>query len=476
MKFTAHESFKTQVYFVSQGQELTMLDQEEEEYVRGVLSFEGKKEQIYQNFGPKGSQILLVGLGEESHLTADDYVYAAYQAAKALNGVHIESANIHLEVKGQVNNCQALQAVMEGFLQAEYRFDRYLTDKSSASLKVINVPEKVANLDQLVAEVEVLVEGINHTRDLVNTPSNDQSPAQMADQVKKLLEEVGVEVEVYDKAQIEAMGMKALLAVNAGSVNEPRFLVMKYLPEGEDQKAIALVGKGITYDSGGYALKPADSMLDMKDDMAAAAAVVGTLYALAKNKVCKNVVGIAGLTENLVSATSYKNGDIIGSMKGTTIEVVNTDAEGRVTLADSLYYAATRVNSECVVDLATLTGACLVALGERTSAIMTNNRDLLVELNQAASDSGEPIWELPMTEDLRQKVKGTNGDLLNSAGRFGGTITAGVFLEHFVEGKPWAHLDIAGPAFGEKSYRYLPQGATGVPVKTLYRFVKNRIK
>ena len=259
MKFTAHESFKTQVYFVSQGQELTMLDQEEEEYVRGVLSFEGKKGQIYQNFGPKGSQILLVGLGEESHLTADDYVYAAYQAAKALNGVHIESANIHLEVKGQVNNGQALQAVMEGFLQAEYRFDRYLTDKSSASLKVINVPEKVANLDQLVAEVEVLVEEINHTRDLVNTPSNDQSPAQMADQVKKLLEEVGVEVEVYDKAQIEAMGMKALLAVNAGSVNEPRFLVMKYLPEGEDQKAIALVGKGITYDSGGYALKPADS-------------------------------------------------------------------------------------------------------------------------------------------------------------------------------------------------------------------------
>ncbi|AMB95246.1 leucyl aminopeptidase [Aerococcus urinae] len=468
MKFVSNENFTNHVYLVEAGQDLTMVDQTTQDYLKEQLDFKGEAKQVYSSLGPNSQKLVLVGLGEKPQ--RDSYVLAAFLAAKELKAAKVEEANVSFASTDRA----ALEGVIEGFLQSDYRFDRYLSEKNTSSLAKINLAKKVADLDQVVAEVTHLVEGINATRDLVNTPSNHLSPAQMADQAKDLLSGLGVEVEIFDKKQIEDLGMEALLAVNAGSVNEPRFLVMNYLPQGPEEKAIALVGKGITYDSGGYALKPANSMIDMKDDMAGAAAVIGSIYALAKNKVNKNVVGVAAITENLVSATSYKNGDIIGSMKGTTIEVLNTDAEGRVTLADSIYYAAAKVNSECVIDLATLTGACLVALGGRTAGAMTNNPDLLEAVDQAADSVGEPIWQLPAPEELREAVKGTNADLRNSTGRNGGTITAGVFLEHFVEGKPWVHLDIAGPAFGEKAYRYLPQGATGVPVKTLYQFVKGQ--
>ncbi len=269
--------------------------------------------------------------------------------------------------------------------------------------------------------------------------------------------------------------MTAFLSVAQGSSNPPRFIKMEYLPHGEDEPALTLVGKGLTFDSGGYSLKPTKSMVDMKTDMSGAASVIGAIYALAKNKGDKNVVGLIAACENLISGHAYKPGDIITTMAGLTVEVGNTDAEGRITLADALYYAATKVNSKKIIDVATLTGACIVALGHTYTGAITNNEDLYIEVKNASEAAGENIWMLPSHDHFREQLKGSFADISNITERGAGTITAGLFLEKFVEDKPWVHLDIAGTSWLTKAEGYLPKGATGVMVKTFYELGKEKI-
>src|SRR5699024_8935898 len=331
--------------------------------------------------------------------------------------------------------------------------------------------------DTLIEEVVNVLKSVNVTRDLVNTPANDLYPETLATKVEEVFEGTQVDVEIFNKNDLEELGAKALLAVSQGSAKEPRMLVLKYLPLGNEEPVISLVGKGVTYDSGGYALKNAKGMATMMTDMAGAGAMIGAIHAIASNNIQQNVVAVIGATENLISGEAFKNGDIISTLKGTTIEVINTDAEGRLVLADVLYYAATELNSKYIIDAATLTGAVIAALGPNITGAMTNDQALLKDVTTASKTAGEDMWQLPITPEFREKIKGNNADLINSSINFvgAGTIFAAAFLEHFVEDVPWVHLDIAGTSYASsKGNKYLPKGASGIPVKTLYEFVKKQ--
>lgn len=474
MKILLSKDFEVVVHFILEDEELVMLSGPKKDYAADVLGFKGEYKSVYTDLGPGSDNVVLVGLGKESELSHDRFRYVANEAAKALNSKKVKECSVVLVKHEGYCTRKMTKSIIEGFLQADYCFDEYLTKKNESSLEtvgIIPIEGKEESAELAIEETVGIMEGVNLTRRLVNTPSMDMYPEILANIATEELSKVGVKVEVLGKSEIEELGMKAFLAVAEGSEKEPKFIVMKYLPEGEDKPAVALVGKGLTYDSGGYALKPADGMYTMKTDMAGSAAVIGAIYALAKNKSTNNVVGIVASCENMISGGAYKNGDIIGSMKGTTIDVVNTDAEGRLTLADAIYYAATKVNSSAIIDVATLTGACIVALGEHTIGAVTNNEELYDELKLAADRSGEHLWLFPSFDEMREQLKGDFADLKNSTGRFGGAITAGLFLEHFAEEKPWVHLDIAGPSYSAKGWGYNPNGATGIPVKTLYDYV-----
>ncbi len=298
------------------------------------------------------------------------------------------------------------------------------------------------------------------------------TPQALSEAAKSELEPLGIKVDIFNKNEIEELNMEAFLAVAEGSTNEPKLIVMHYNGDPDSKEKLALVGKGLLYDSGGYSLKPANSMITMHSDMAGSASVIATIKALAKNNVKRNVVGVVAACENMISGGAYKPGDIIGSMSGKTIEVLNTDAEGRLTLADALWYAATEVKADKIIDIATLTGACVVALGNINTGAITNNEELMNDVREASNLAGEPVWELPNNKEYKELIKGKFADLSNTGGRGAGTITAGLFLEEFVDNTPWVHLDIAGTSYLEKEASYLPKGATGVPVKTLYYLAK----
>jgi leucyl aminopeptidase len=319
----------------------------------------------------------------------------------------------------------------------------------------------------------VIGQSINHTRRLVNEPPAMIYPASFAGRAGELAAEVGLSVEIWDEQKLATEGCRAILAVGAGSSKPPRLLILRHLGGGK-QAPIALVGKGVTFDSGGLSIKPSDGMVDMKCDMAGAATVVGVMIALAKLGVKKNVVGLCGLAENMISGDSYKLGDVIETRSGKTIEILNTDAEGRVVLADTLDVAV-QMQPSVLVDLATLTGACMVALGTDVAGLMTNDQPTCDAVRQAADIEGEPVWQLPMFDLYDEKVKSKVADIKNiGEGRWGGAITAAKFLENFVADVPWVHIDIAGPAFADSPTPARDAGATGALVRSLVRWVESR--
>lgn len=479
MEILLNQKIGVMVHFATEedvAQGLSYLNLENQNYIKEVLEFKGEENRVFESLGPNSQNLIVIGLGKEKEVDGNTFRMAAFTAAKFLNSKRVKEAT--LICKKVDGNCskKSMKAVLEGALQEGYAFDKYMENKKKRymeKLSIVAIEGKEDSLEEVVETVKTLMEGVNLTRDLVNEPANVIYPESLAQRAVEALSPLGVEVTVYGKKEIEEIGMKAFLEVARGSDKEPKFIVMKYLPEGEDKEAVALVGKGLTYDAGGYAIKPATGMVTMKADMGGSGAVIGAIYALAKNKVKKNVIGLVAACENLISGDAYKNGDIIETMMGKTIEVINTDAEGRLTLADAIYYAATKVNSSMIVDLATLTGACVVALGEYTTGAVTNTDELYEKIAKAAERSGESVWRLPVIKEMRNLLKGSQGDLKNSTGRFGGAITAGAFLEEFCQRKPWIHLDIAGPAYTESAYSYIPKGASGIPVKTLYNFIND---
>ena len=354
-----------------------------------------------------------------------------------------------------------VNAAVEGALHATYKFDKYKSDRKDFPEITINLAteEKIDNIEDIVNEAFDIINGIFFARDLVNERAEYLYPETLANIASEELSALGVEVEVYDEKQCEELGLKGLLAVGRASDRKPRFIVMKYLNNPEESEVVGLVGKGVTYDTGGYSIKQtANSMDIMHCDMGGAGTVIGTMKLIATRKLKTNVIAIVGACENMIAGGSYKPGDVISTLSGKTVEVANTDAEGRITLADSVYYATEKLKVNKVIDLATLTGACLVALGEFYTGAVTNNQDFYNELSEAAKQAGERVWQMPVDNSFRKLNKSSVADVKNTGGRLGGTITAGLFIENFVANNvPWIHLDIAGTAYLSKPEGYLPK-------------------
>lgn len=438
--------------------------------------FKGNLGEVFINIIPGDECIIFLGLGEKDQLTIDLLRKIFYNLGKELIKYKIDSVEIEmLKFKDLCYN-KIIGAVVEGLLQSEYRFEKYLTvKKTKHKVKEVYL-DILENRDMnplnYIKETENIMDGVFLARDLVNEPAINMYPNVLARSAKDELEGVGVKVQIYSKMEIENLNMKSFLAVSEGSNKEPQFIVMTYNGNPQSDDKLALIGKGLTYDSGGYSLKPTESMETMFTDMAGAASVIGAMKSIAKEKLKKNVVGIVAACENLISGRAYKPGDIINSMSGKTIEVVNTDAEGRLTLADALWYATTVIKANKIIDLATLTYSCIATFGNINSGAITNNKDLMKRVIVASKLAGEPIWQMPNNDEYRELNKSEYADLVNDNNKGGGAIAAGLFLSEFTNNTPWVHIDIAGTAYNRSERSYLPKGATGIHVKTLYNLAK----
>lgn len=470
MKFNFNKESGLKVTLVFENQEL---DCKQFNFLKEKGIFEGKLKEIYVN---PFDEVILVGLGKEDKLTKEDLREIFFNLANELKAKKIFEVSIDLPKLESVCCRGVVSSVSEGLIQSEYKFDRFKKDKKEEKELVVNFVSVSEKQIESVKEIENLMNSVFLTRDLVNLPSNYIYPETLAKKAMDLLSPLGVKVTIYDEKQIQEMGMEAFYSVGKGSDRPPRLIVMEYDNNPSSNERLGLVGKGITYDSGGYSIKPNDGMKTMFCDMGGAATVIGTIHAIATQKVKTNVVGVVAACENAVSGHSYKPGDIIGSLSGKTIEVDNTDAEGRVTLADSLYYASTTMKATKVIDLATLTGACLIALGEVYTGSVTNNQEFFNEVKVASEKMGEKIWQLPTDPMFAKQNNSKVADIKNTGGRLAGTITAGMFVGEFNNNLPWVHLDIAGTAYLSSPYSYLPAGATGIHVKTLYKLVATNIE
>ena len=440
--------------------------------------FTGNKGEMYSDIVFNGENIILLGMGEADKISLEDVRLSFNKAAKELITKKIETANVkHVRFPNLCYKKTAM-AIAEGMLNAEYNWNKYKTDAKEA-FKVNEVTFDVTvsgKEDKIAAGLEEIVaiqEGVVLARDLVNEPAEYLYPETLAEVADIELSPLGVEVEIMNQDKIEELGMHAFLAVARGSEKEPKLIVMRYRGAEDSEDILGLVGKGLTYDSGGYAIKTTAGMTGMHTDMGGSGAVIGAMKAIAKNKVKKNVTAVVAACENMIDGKAYKNGDIIKTMQGKTVEILSTDAEGRLTLADAMYYIVTKENVNSVVDVATLTGAVVVALGSHYIGAVSNDQETMDKVKKASEVGGEKVWQLPADDEYREMVKSERADLRNSVPGGAGSITAGLFLEHFVEGKPWVHLDIAGTANNSAAKGYKAAGATGWPVKTLYYYVKD---
>jgi leucyl aminopeptidase len=427
-------------------------------------------------------RVVVTGLGKRQELTVNKVRSAVAETCRYLRkkGVaSIASSAQGAGIKG-INKESAAQAVTEGALLGLYAFRRYITKKKNnfgeiKQLLIAGNGKEKPLLEKAITRGRIMAEAANWARDLVNEPANFMTPSQMADAARQLAQSYGLKVEVLEKEQMAAAGMGALLGVAQGSQQPPKFIILSYKGSNSDEVDMALVGKGITFDSGGISIKPSEGMADMKGDMAGGASVMATLIALAQLKPRFNVTAVVPATENLPSGTALKPGDILTAMNGKTIEVLNTDAEGRLILADALSYAK-KLGAKSIIDVATLTGACMVALGKICTGVFSNNQELANKVIAAGNETGEFAWQLPMYEEYKEQLKSDIADIKNIGNRYGGAITAAKFLEEFINKTPWVHLDIAGPYETDKEKGYLVKGATGVPVRTLVNLVLNMAK
>ena len=434
-------------------------------------NFKGKEETLAKISLLVGDDVrvfYVVGLGKKEKVGEDSYRIASALASKRANKDRVKTLYIYA---GSLDY-RLSKAITEGAILGSYRFDKYKTKKEEEKNQRLE-EVYICGADPKGVEVGmVFAQAQNFTRDLVNEPGNVINPITLAEIAQKVAQEHGLECRVYDEKEIQEMGMQALWSVGKGSATPPRFVHMVYRPQGEPKEKIAIVGKGLTFDSGGLNIKTGDYMRTMKADKSGACAVIGIMKALAQLKPQVEVHGIFGAAENMPSGTAYRPDDIIRAMNGKTIEIDNTDAEGRVTLADALSYAS-KLGVSRIIDMATLTGACMVALGEYTAGLFTNDDEFGDEILSLSKLTGERMWKLPMDDKrLREKIKKGEGDVLNSGGRYGGAITAAMFLEEFVgEGIKWVHLDIAGPAHLREEFSYYSKGGTGFGVRTCLEYI-----
>ncbi len=445
--------------------------------------FSGKQREkllLHPSSALAAERILLIGLGKEKGAGAERIRQALGAATGFLQERSLSNFAVDLASLAVRNlTLEALtQHVVEAILLAGYRFLRYRTENPD------ELPVALSKLAILVAKknqvkeaghgatiAQAICRGVYLARDLVNEPGNAKSPDFLARQARSIADETGMKCTILEKPDLEKEQMGALLGVAQGSIREPRLIILEYHGDNNHSRPIALVGKGVVFDAGGISLKPAEKMDEMKMDMAGGAAVLGTLLSAALLSLPVNLVGIIPAVENMPSGSAIRPGDILTSKAGKTIEIINTDAEGRLILADALTYAK-RFDPRVVIDLATLTGACIIALGHHATAILGNHEGLIRQLLKAGEQSGERLWQLPLWDDYATQLKSEVADLKNVGGRPAGTITAAAFLQKFAGDFTWAHLDIAGTAWEDKGRPYIPKGASGTGVRLLVQYLR----
>ncbi len=424
------------------------------------------------------SRVVLLGIGKGEKVDAETIRRMAGRAVRTAERLRIDTVAVALDGLGEVADETAAQAAAEGAGLAAWRFTELKAeDEEKPAVDVRSVELLGSGAREALAAGAragaAIARGANFARTLQTRPGNVATPTHIADEAVRMSESAGLKVTVFDEARLREEGMHALLSVSRGSAEEARFIIMEHRGGAEGDAPLVLVGKGLSFDAGGISLKPPAGMEEMKYDMSGGAAVIGAMQVIAELGVKANVVGIVPSSENLPSGTATKPGDVIQSLAGKTIEVINTDAEGRLILADALTYGA-RMNPVAMVDCATLTGSVIIALGHHAAAAIGNDDDLVAELIAAGEASGERCWQLPMWDEFKEQLESPTADLQNVGGRPGGAITAACFLSEFVGDTTWAHLDIAGTAYGEGKLSYQRKGAYGFPTRLLVEWVRSR--
>jgi leucyl aminopeptidase len=417
--------------------------------------------------GGRARELVLVGLGPSDDLDVEVWRQAVATAANKARSRGNRRVAVPLPEGGFADAAELAAAATEAVVLGSYRYHEFKAPPPERTEIQELLIASSTDIAAEAARAHTLAEATCFARDLINTPSNEKRPDALAERAVAMAEKHGLSSEVIDAEEARELGLRALLAVGGGSAVGPRLVMLEHRPPGATGPPTVIVGKGITFDTGGISLKPAQKMADMKADMSGAAAVYGTMRALADLEAPRWVVGVTPLAENMPSARAYRPSDIVRAYDGTTIEVLNTDAEGRVVLADALAYAHQRYEPACMVDLATLTGACVVALGSGAAGLMGTDDELCDALLAAGEATGERLWRLPAWPTYDKMVDSEVANVRNSAGRDAGVITAGMFLKRFVGDTPWAHLDIAGTAFLAKATPYQPKGGTGFGVRLL---------
>ena len=466
------------------------LNQKLEGAIEGVIKlgdFKGKEGTsviVYSNSCIGAKRVLLVGLGEKKKATLNTLRKAAANAAKKAVGMKAEtlSLTLHTAFGGKPDLTAMGRVMAEGTYLGSYRYDEFVTESENGRLNTLKVEiidsdsAKITKLNKGLSSGIIIGRAQSYSRTLANRPANIINPPELASEAKKMAKAAsGLTCTVFDEKQMAAKGMGGVLAVGSGSKSPPRFIVLKYSPAGKTVKGrptVALVGKAITFDSGGISIKPSANMDEMKFDKTGGIAVLGTMKAAAELKLPLNVLGIIPSAENLPSGTSYRPGDIITTFSGKTVEVLNTDAEGRMVLCDGLAYAV-KQHCDIIIDIATLTGACVVALGKYMAGLMGNDEKLMKQLQTAAEESGERVWPMPSGDEYAEEMKSKIADLKNTGSRWGGACTAAAFLRQFTGEAKWAHLDIAGTEMFDKAAEHIAEGSSGFGVRLLTTYLIN---
>ncbi|HVT02053.1 MAG TPA: leucyl aminopeptidase [Thermoanaerobaculia bacterium] len=440
--------------------------------------FEGRPDESVTLIGKDPKRITLIGIGPLDKITLRSLRAALLSVAKLARKNRQKSIAVTFPYSiAGLTPRQLTRSLADLLGNSDYKYDAYLSPKPdekpiAIDCTLIPTPDLDAKAVRRISEeAATITEAVRTVRDLGNGPGNLITPTKIAERASEVAKETGIKCTIYDRKQIEKMKMGGLLAVNRGSGEEPRFILLEYSPKNA-KKTICLVGKGITFDSGGISLKPGERMEEMKFDMCGAAAVIGSMQAVANLALPYKLIGLIPSTDNMPSGTAYKPGDIITMMSGKTVEIVNTDAEGRMILGDALHYAGT-FKPDHLIDFATLTGACVIALGGEASGLFSNDTELARKLIESGERVGERLWRLPEWDEYKEHIRSEWADMKNSGGRWAGATTAALFLKEFVDCPSWAHIDIAGTAWAEHETSRDPKGATGVGVRLIVDFLES---
>ena len=430
---------------------------------------------VHRPQGMKAKRLLLVGGGKAKNFSASELRRVAGAAVRHLKPKGIRKFTF-LAPPLDAGAPEAVKAIVEGAFVADFDPDVYKSDRKDQRLESLTVAvageSERAELEAAMEQARILGESQNFARELINEPSNRMTPGILAEQAQKMAQEAGLKCEVYGPAKMRELKMGAFLSVAQGSDEEPRLILMRYEPEGAPaEPVLGLVGKGITFDSGGISIKPSDGMEKMKYDMAGGATMIGVMRAIALLKPKVKVLAIICATENMPSGKAQKPGDVQIAMNGKSIEVINTDAEGRLVLADGLYWAR-QLGATHLIDAATLTGAIVVALGYHQAGVFANNDDMYTRFEAAEKRAGEKMWRMPLDADYMEQLRSNIADMMNVGGRWGGAITAAMFMKEFVEDTPWIHVDIAGTAWMEENKPWIAKGPSGIALRSIVEFVR----